>query len=150
MRFRTADLCSRWGFNDGDLLDDLLWDAGYTAVDIRTWLSPSDETGPLWHHEHAVLIVTVIAHVLPAIDQVVDVYAISTIHNPIRARTIDGVAVDEIDGDYEGVLTPGYVDVPDDVITTIAGVLYQPPAAGQVIDATARDRDVRAIEARST
>jgi hypothetical protein len=139
--FHTEGLLSKWGFEDGDMLDDLLWDCGYRGTDERAILDPVDEIGPIYGFAHVVLIVTVVAHVLPAIDQVVDVYTIGTIHNPIRARTVDGVAIDEIDGEYDGLLTPATVEVPDHVITTIAGALHRPPDS-TVIEADVVQREL--------
>lgn len=102
MRIYTSGLLSKWGFGDGDLLWDFLYDHGIKVDD------------------EPVLVRVVREHVLPAIDQQVDVYEVCTIHNPLRARAVDGVEWDSYTADTDGVLTPEYVDVPDDVIIAIA------------------------------
>jgi hypothetical protein len=86
----SADcLCSKWGFNDGDMPDVLMdyWDeldsVEYARID--------------WH---AALRTLVREHLVPAMEaagHTVEVYDIETIHNPIRARLIDGVEIDDYD-----------------------------------------------------
>ncbi len=106
MLFATSGLLSKWGFSDGDLLDDLLWDHDIRGADNQ-----------------AVLATIVEQYVVPALDQEVETERIGTLHNPIRAVTVDG----EEWGDRvyqpfiaDGVLTPEYVEVPDDVILDLA------------------------------
>lgn len=98
-------LLSKWGFSDGDVLDEPLWDH-------------ADELGinPRGGDIHAVLIRAVHEYLLPALDQDVQVYEIGTIHNPIRARTVDGVEVDTYTATPTIALTPDHVDVPMDVL----------------------------------
>lgn len=94
-------LLSKWGFNDGDEPDWLL-----DILDARGIEHPDD-----WH---AILRRLVREDLLPALDQRVEVVDIDTIHNPIRAVTVDGVDVeDRWREDDPGVsLTPESVDVP--------------------------------------
>lgn len=108
----SEGLLSKWGFGDGDCLDDVLYD----------W---ADENGIPYSrlNDHAVLIRLVREYVLPALDQQVVAYTISTIHNPIRAKAIDGVPLAEavIYGDApRPPLTPAMVDVPLSVVHDIA------------------------------
>jgi hypothetical protein len=99
----SQGLLSKWGFSDGDVLDDPLWDEADRRGD-----------DPRGHDEHAVLIRAVREYLLPRLDQSVEVETTSTIHNPIRATKVDGVEV-EVDGnsDYDDIhLTPEWVEVP--------------------------------------
>lgn len=96
MRFYTEGLLSKWGFEDGDILNELLLDNG---------IEP----------KHSILVRAVRDKVLPLIQQKVVVFDIETSHNPIRARTVDGVEVDHYN-DNDIALVPEYVDVPNDVI----------------------------------
>ena len=100
MRFYTRDLLSKWGFGDGDMLDDLL---------LNNDITPNPK----------ILIRVVREEVLPKIDQHMDLYQFSTSHNPIRAEKVNGVEVDHYNPSLSMKLTPEYVDVPDDVILEI-------------------------------
>ena len=77
MIFHTDSLLSKWGFSDGDMLEDLLYDNNLGDVDT-----------------HTVLIKVVKEMVAPKVKQVLDIYEIPSIHNPIRTNSVDGVAVD--------------------------------------------------------
>lgn len=75
-------LLSKWGFGDGDALSDWWWD--HYGED-----APFDDREAL----HAL----VIAYLVPAIHDAareVEIVRIETIHNPVRADTLDGVKVD--------------------------------------------------------
>lgn len=121
MKFPTSGLLSKWGFGDGDMLDDLLWDNGFFDHEIDASI-PDDDFDTIGF-AHRVLIRVVREHVLPAIEQDVEAQDIHTIHNPIRAKTVNGEAWGQ--RMYEpvaggGALTPELVEVPDEVILTIA------------------------------
>jgi hypothetical protein len=100
----SAGLLSKWGFNDGDEPDD-----------VADWL----ETDGISYGDiswHPVLRRLVREHLLPALEQTVVVYDIETIHNPIRAESVDGIRVDDyyqtgIRGETL-TLTPEYIEVP--------------------------------------
>ncbi len=99
-------LLSKWGFCDGDILN---------------WLYEFGE-----HDKHAVLCAIVRQKLLPALAQKVEVVEISTIHNPIRARTVDGKDVTGLwyDADFEKeLLTPAFVDVTGEEVLAIARTL---------------------------
>lgn len=103
-------LLSKWGFSDGDLLD---------------WLY---EFGV--RDKHTVLCAVVRQKLLPALAQKVEVEEIGTCHNPIRARTVDGVDVKNLwyDAAYEKkLLTPDSVTVTGAEVLEIARSL---PANG--------------------
>jgi hypothetical protein len=106
LRLYSDGLLSKFGFNDGDQPDD-----------VADWLEADGiEYGRApWH---PVLRRLVREHLLPVIDQNVAVYDIETIHNPIRAETVDGVQVDDYQRDPTAVptLTPDHVDVPYAVV----------------------------------
>lgn len=112
LRLPSDGLLYKYGFNDGDVPDELL-----DVLDERGLPYPKD-----WH---AALRVLVREHLLPALDQRVDAFDIETNHNPIRALTIDGV---EVKGQQTVTgaairLTPAYVEVPvDRVIEVIQAV----------------------------
>lgn len=115
IRFPTDGLLSKWGFGDGDMLDDLLFD----------WLDDTGRSIPernghrgTW--EHRVLVRLVREFVVPAIDQPIEVYEIGTAHNPIRASSVNGEPWDVYTTDTEGVLTPEWVDVPLSEVLRVA------------------------------
>jgi hypothetical protein len=98
----SSGLLSKWGFGDGDAPDE--WcdyceaqGVDYNAIDwksllvalVRRYLVPELER----HHE-------------------IEVYEIGTSHNPIRARLVDGVEIDECALDDQVELTPAWVEVP--------------------------------------
>jgi hypothetical protein len=96
----SEGLLSKWGFGDGDILDDFVdWteDNGYPR--------PADE--------HALLRTLVRTHLLPALHQRVEAIDIETIHNPIRAEYVDGVDVVECWANRQPkpALTPDHVKV---------------------------------------
>jgi hypothetical protein len=117
--YLSADcLMSKWGFNDGDEPDNLL----------DYWI---DHPGEVWFPEShldwdGVLRLLVRRHLVPAIEQAghtVEVYDIETAHNPVRARVIDGIEID----DYHGHGNPEVdvaVSVPyEDVMAAVREVM---------------------------
>jgi hypothetical protein len=116
----SQSLCSKWGFSDGDMPDDLYdWceDEGIAYVDLD------------WH---TALRRLVREHLLPALAEhhSVEVYDIETNHNPIRASIIDGQEIDDTAGvDEAPELTPDSVTVPGEVV---AAVVREVSAAGGV------------------
>jgi len=93
-------LLSKWGFDDGNTPD--------------TWYDYCDGHGIDWREVRYPLVRLVREVLLPALNQAVEVVEISTIHNPIRAQTIDGVNVEdrwyEVDSGVH--LTPESIEVP--------------------------------------
>ncbi|MGB0913288.1 MAG: hypothetical protein ACPGSW_06850 [Phaeobacter italicus] len=110
VRFDTSGLLSKWGFCDGNLLDDLLYDSGFEGHD--------------WLDFYAVLATVVREKVAPQVDQQLELADMTqgTIHNPMRAGCVDGVEVDWRAGGREQqiVLTPEFVDVPVSEILAVA------------------------------
>lgn len=104
----TESLFSKWGFSDGDVPDEVFdfvfdnelddgcaWWRPLLAELVKTWL-------------------------LPSLSKPVDVYVITTIHNPVRAASVAGVPVpDDViygAGETDYGLTPAAVCVPWDAV----------------------------------
>lgn len=84
----AESLLSKWGFGDGDALDDWWWDNYDDAPTVDT-----DE----------LLYALAAAHLVPAMREAgyeVELERIGTTHNPVRARTLNGVEVDHYSLDY--------------------------------------------------
>ena len=106
----SPGLFSKFGFGDGDHLFD--WKERH--VKPGTELNSAD-----------LLVAAVEAYLLPALRQKVEVELLATMHNPIRAVTVDGVPVDwdveegglEADAQVEAFgLPPGCYDVSGEVL----------------------------------
>lgn len=85
LTLHAESLCSKWGFNDCDIPQSIedYWDEIGLRVFSIDW--------------HGALTTLVREHLVPAMEAAgyaVELTEISTIHNPIRARTINGVEVD--------------------------------------------------------
>jgi hypothetical protein len=109
----TSGLLSKWGFNDGDMPDDVI-DAWDEANSGSPWVRVD------WH---PILCRLVRERVLPALDQFVELVEIGTSHNPIRAQSVDGQDAErwwyKVSAD-EPELTPDVVMVPmPDVLAMI-------------------------------
>lgn len=96
----SADLLSKWGFNDGADPDEW-WD-----FCERHGADPGVLDFPL--------VEMVQRYLIPRLDQTVTVAIIETSHNPIRVETVDGVDVTEawFGRAPKPALTPEYVEVP--------------------------------------
>lgn len=105
IRLFSEGLLSKWGFRDGDILWDQLYDWQDAGL-IGDWSNLDDAK---------ILNRVVREFLVPALDQKVEVYDIGTIHNPIRAQSVDGVKVGEEIYDPDQTrftLTPDCVEVP--------------------------------------
>ena len=92
-------LLSKWGFGDGDSLDDWWWDTYDSPPDVNT-----DE----------LLYSLVAAFLVPALRDAgyeVELERIGTIHNPVRARTLNGAHVDHYPTGDDGIVPPVVVSV---------------------------------------
>ncbi len=108
LRLHSASLLSKYGFNDGDLLNN-----------VADWLEADGiDYGVADDAWHPVLRRLVRDHLLPALEQEVVVYDIETSHNPIRAESVDGRAVYDTEPKRNvGIeLTPEFVEVPYAVV----------------------------------
>lgn len=123
----TESLFSKWGFNDGDLVGDFLLE--HLEDDLLDGYSKVDE--------HRALRFLVRAYLLPALaagGADVEVYDIETIHNPVRARAVNGVELDagvEYGEALAPRLQPEHVDVPLVVVLRAAGLEVVP---GEVVE----------------
>lgn len=118
----AESLLSKWGFGDGDALSDWWWD-NY------------EEDAPFDDHE--VLYELVIAYLAPAIQDSardVEIVRVETIHNPVRASTLDGVQVDHYSSRAWHIDPPISVQVTRRQIENVAAEL------GSVADAAGGGR----------
>lgn len=104
--FHADQLFQRWGFGDGDLLDDLLWDNNLGEVHL--------DRDRCMQFAHEVLAAAVERWLLPALPEAVETYRICTIHNPIRAKALD------YDQPCPTALQDVSVEVPDEDILKLA------------------------------
>ncbi len=98
VEFYPEGLLHKFGFGDGDMLYELIeeHDLGVDHQDL--------------------LIAVVEQLVVPRLDQTVETYTLVSLHNPIRARTIDGE-----EATLDSMLTPQVVEVPIVDILRLAG-----------------------------
>lgn len=104
----SCDLLSKWGFNDGD--------------DPEAWLDWCDEHGVDHNELEFPWAALVREHLVPLIDQAINVVDVETIHNPIRVDTVDGVDVIKAWSNKAPAptLTPESVDVPMAAVLRLA------------------------------
>jgi hypothetical protein len=114
MTFHTNGLCSKWGFQDGEMLDEFLEAAGFSNFST---LDDDGEEQISFFHE--VLITVVRDYVVPRLDQQVEVWELCGIHNPVVVRSVNGIPVDWR-GSAEVRLTPETVEVADAIVLEIA------------------------------
>ena len=72
---RRSDLISKWGFGDGDMFDDLLWD---------TYESVPESPDPTLCFEHEVLWRCVDRYLISTLERPVTLQRFCTAHNPAR------------------------------------------------------------------
>jgi hypothetical protein len=115
MKFFTSGLVSKWGFQDGDQLSDLCYDLRFDdGIEVD---------------DHALLVETVRRFILPRLDQSVETRVISTIHNPIRAETVDGEDVTGLwyEPMADSPITPEVIDVSHANLLALAKELSATP-----------------------
>jgi hypothetical protein len=107
LRLDSESLLSKWGFNDGDEPDPLL-----DLLDERGLPYPTRDEWTI------VLRRLVRKHLIPALDQAVEVVDMETSHNPIRVTAVDGVDVRALwsESGKSVPLTPEAVAVPIDEV----------------------------------
>jgi hypothetical protein len=102
----TEGLLSKWGLEDGDLLDPILQDMGFDLSVLNA---------------HEVLVEIIRDHVLPKLENEIEFQVIGTLHNPIRITRVDGVVVDNYRPSHPEIdLRPDCVEVSDDVLRECA------------------------------
>jgi len=105
IEFYPDGLLHKFGFGDGDMMFDLI-----EAHDLGV--------------DHQDLLIAVVERLMvPRLDQQVETYTLPSLHNPIRARTIDGEQAD-----FGDTLTPEIIDVQVADIIEVARTL--PPEEG--------------------
>ena len=103
--FATDFLFSKWGNEDGEILDDLIYETLERHGMGNRYVSFDDEQ-LLWD--------VVTTHVIPHLTPTpVGVIKMSTMHNPVRFET------SLTDGPPEGTFSPTQVTVPDEVIVAM-------------------------------
>jgi len=107
MRFYSESILSKWGFEDGDILTNILLDNDF---DVDRDVSDR------------ILSEIVKIKMLPVIKQDVEVFLIGG-HNPIRASHVDGVEINPSDIVQKIKLVPEFVDVEDLFILELAASL---------------------------
>jgi hypothetical protein len=106
-------LLSMRGFDDGDA--------------PGAWMDYCDEHGTDCTPWHPVLIQLVRRFLLPVLEQEVTVVEISTIHNPIRAKTVGGVDVTNDWRNPRVALAPEFVEIPITEVARVALALQPVP-----------------------
>ena len=100
IEFYPSGLLHKFGFGDGDMLEDLREEHGLKV-------------------DRSDLLAAVVERlVVPRLDQRVETYTIGSMHNPIRARTVDGE-----EADLDSTLTPEVIEVPIAQIIEVARTL---------------------------
>ena len=98
-------LVSKYGFEDGDVMFFFMQDHGL-------------DLGKLDHHD---LLIAVVERLLvPRLDQKVETYTLVSLHNPIRALTVDGEPADS--GSH---FSPESVEIPVTEILEVAAELME-------------------------
>ncbi len=140
IEFETDHLLSKWGFADGELLDNLLRENGYAHLDIA-----SDE----WtEFSRRVLCEVVELFVCTQIHSAIKPYRMLTSHNPIRVYEVDGRHV--TDWPEPPTLQPLTVAVPKTVILETAVHLYATrfTDAGEIVSYMVRSEWATAVAAQ--
>ena len=103
MEIVTKTLLSKWGLEDGDVLDPILRRLGFDLDVVNT---------------NDILVELVTNHVLPVIENTIEFEVVATHHNPVRITRVDGVPVDNFDVQSHDRfrLRPERVRIPEDVI----------------------------------
>lgn len=100
VEFYPEGLLHKFGFSDGDMMYDVV---------------EEHELGV----DHKDLLIAVVERLLlPRLEQEVEVYTLVSLHNPIRAQTIDGE-----DARYAAGVSPGIVAIPLADIIEVARTL---------------------------
>jgi len=92
----SQGLLSKWGFGDGEPPDEI-WNYADARGLVLDW--------------RPILVQLVQTHLVPKLKQRVETYVITTNHNPIRARRVDGIDIDDLAKNDSIELTPEWVDV---------------------------------------
>jgi hypothetical protein len=115
----SSGLLSKWGFCDGDVLDDDLYEEleeiGFWEADLRSVRDPA----VAFSLGHRALIRLVREYLVPRLDQDVEVVEIGSSCNPIRASKVDGV---DVEGCWYGNQPDPHL-TPESVVVSTVDVL---------------------------
>lgn len=112
--FETDHLLGKWGFQDGELLEDFLRENGYDHI--------NRESEEWYHFSRRVLCEVVECFVCINLHNTIKPYRVLTSHNPIRVYEVDGRHV--TDWEKAPTLRPYTIAVPKETILTTAVHLY--------------------------
>lgn len=107
IRLRAVDLFSKWGFSDGEVLFDVLFD---NELEPTVWTFDGVTGGGFEHRQtfDSCLVIRLVREFLvPAIPRPFGVHRTFSAHNPVRAdmgETVDGLADIYIDVPHADVL----------------------------------------------
>lgn len=121
----ATSLASKWGFDDGDLIGDFLYDLQDAGL-----IEDDADLGVV--DEHAVLRRLVRERLLPVIPLAIQVYEVETNHNPIRASAVDGLEINDtaLDQPADRLLEAYACSVPWQDVVRLAGLEV---VAGEVV-----------------
>ena len=131
--FETDHLLTKWGFQDGEFLDDFLRINGYGHLDV--------DSDDWFHFSRRVLCEVVECFVCTQIQNEIKPYRVLSSHNPIRVYEVDGRHL--ADWKEEPTLQPYTVSVPKKTILETAVKLYKErrTRTGKIVEYTCYSQD---------
>lgn len=114
--FSTEHLLTKWGFADGELLDNFLRENGYGQMD--------KESEDWYQFSRRVLCEVVERQVIPRIENNVSPYRMAGSHNPSRVWEADGIHMSDWQ-DQTPTLRPSCLEIEKKVVLEIAAEIYQ-------------------------
>lgn len=135
--FDTDHLLSKWGFADGELLENFLHQHGYDQL--------GEESDEFYAFSRRVLCEVVECFVCPKINNAIKPYRVLTSHNPIRVYEVDGRHV--TDWEELQTLQPLTVSVSKEMILATAVHLYAArfTPAGEIVSYMVRSEWATAV-----
>lgn len=135
--FETDHLLAKWGFADGELLENLLRANGFDELD--------EESDEWLEFSRRVLCEVVERFVCPQIVNAIKPYRMLTSHNPIRVYEVDGRHLS--DWDEPPMLQPSTVLVPKEMVLATAVSLYvnRFTPTGEIISYMVRSEQATAV-----
>ena len=137
IQFETDHLLTKWGFADGELLEDFLRGNGYDHI-----AAGSDE----WYHfTRRVLCEVVECFVCPQIEQAIKPYRMLTSHNPMRIYEVNGRHISDFA--EPPTLLPYTISVAKEDILATAAALYATrfTPAGEIVTYTVHSERATAV-----
>ncbi len=118
MLFLTNDLLSKWGFFDGDILYHLVHE---TIPELKEKVNEEIEKDILPKDAFAMyfidnlLEIIIRKYILPKLPYKIVLKRVVG-HNPVRARYVNGVEIDDYNPEKNIKLEPEYIEVDDEII----------------------------------